>query len=184
MEGGFGNTAKFSFSPEAPSPRELSSVCETEGVTAVSYTHLDVYKRQGDGLQVVVDALCVHGALERRVRKADRVLAANGVLLGNADLAAVDALYPGNFRLLDTGDVVGVNTAGLVRSGISQSLSLIHIYMCIRDSRCTGPIQWESWPVSLPVPRPSGKHSGNGHRRGPVSYTHLCCHAGIFKIYQ
>ena len=38
----------------------------------------------GDGLQVVVDALCVHGALERRVRKADRVLAANGVLLGNA----------------------------------------------------------------------------------------------------
>ena len=33
MEGGFGNTAKFSFSPEAPSPRELSSVCETEGVT-------------------------------------------------------------------------------------------------------------------------------------------------------
>ena len=33
MEGGFGNTAKFSFSPDAPSPRELSSVCETEGVT-------------------------------------------------------------------------------------------------------------------------------------------------------
>ena len=32
MEGGFGNTAKFPFSPEAPSPRELSSICETEGV--------------------------------------------------------------------------------------------------------------------------------------------------------
>ena len=41
---------------------------------------------------------------------------------GNADLAAVDALYPRDFRLLDTGDVVGVNTAGLCRK------------MCIRDS--------------------------------------------------
>ena len=29
-----------------------------------------------------------------------------------------------------------------------------------------GPIRWESWPASLPFPRPSGKHSGNGHRRG------------------
>ena len=40
---------------------------------------------------------------------------------GNADLAAVDALSPGDFRLLDTGNVVGVNTAGLCRSGMSQS---------------------------------------------------------------
>ena len=40
---------------------------------------------------------------------------------GNADLAAVDALYPRDFRLLDTSNVVGVNTAGLCRSGISQS---------------------------------------------------------------
>ena len=32
MEGGFGNTAKFSFSPEAPSPRELSPKV-TGGVT-------------------------------------------------------------------------------------------------------------------------------------------------------
>ena len=35
---------------------------------------------------------------------------------GNANLAAVDALYPRDFRLLDTGNVVGVN------------LSLIHIF--------------------------------------------------------
>ena len=40
---------------------------------------------------------------------------------GNADLAAVDALYPRDFRLLDTGNVVGVNTAGLCRGGMSQS---------------------------------------------------------------
>ena len=40
---------------------------------------------------------------------------------GNADLAAVDALYPRDFRLLDTSNVVGVNTAGLCRSGMSQS---------------------------------------------------------------
>ena len=40
----------------------------------------------GDGFQVVVDALGVHGALERRVCKANGVLAANGVLLGNAVL--------------------------------------------------------------------------------------------------
>ena len=40
---------------------------------------------------------------------------------GNADLAAVDALSPGDFRLLDTGNVVGVNSAGLCRSGMSQS---------------------------------------------------------------
>ena len=40
----------------------------------------------GDGFQVVVDALGIHGALERRVRKADRVLAANVVLLGNTVL--------------------------------------------------------------------------------------------------
>ena len=32
---------------------------------------------------------------------------------GNADLAAVDALSPGDFRLLDTSNVVGVNTAGV-----------------------------------------------------------------------
>ena len=30
----------------------------------------------------------------------------------------------------------------------------------------TVPIQQESWPASLPVLHPSGKHSGNGHRRG------------------
>ena len=40
---------------------------------------------------------------------------------GNANLAAVDALYPRDFRLLDTSNVVGVNTAGLCRSGMSQS---------------------------------------------------------------
>jgi len=40
----------------------------------------------GDGFQIVVDALCVHGALKRRVRKADRVSAANVVLLGNTVL--------------------------------------------------------------------------------------------------
>ena len=40
---------------------------------------------------------------------------------GNADLAAVDALSPGDFRLLDTSHVIGVNTAGLCRSGMSQS---------------------------------------------------------------
>ena len=40
---------------------------------------------------------------------------------GNADLAAMDTLSPGDFRLLDTGNVVGVNTAGLCRSGMSQS---------------------------------------------------------------
>ena len=32
---------------------------------------------------------------------------------GNADLTAMDTLSPGDFRLLDTGNVVGVNTAGL-----------------------------------------------------------------------
>ena len=40
---------------------------------------------------------------------------------GNADLTAMDTLSPGDFRLLDTGNVVGVNTAGLCRSGMSQS---------------------------------------------------------------
>ena len=40
---------------------------------------------------------------------------------GNANLAAVDALYPRDFRLLDTSNVVGVNMAGLCRSGMSQS---------------------------------------------------------------
>lgn len=40
---------------------------------------------------------------------------------GNANLAAVDALYPRDFQLLDTSNVVGVNTEGLCRSGMSQS---------------------------------------------------------------
>ena len=40
----------------------------------------------GDGLQVVVDALGIHSALERRVRQTDGVLAANGVLLRHAVL--------------------------------------------------------------------------------------------------
>ena len=40
----------------------------------------------GDSLQVIVDALGIHGALERRVCKADGVLAANGVLLRHAVL--------------------------------------------------------------------------------------------------
>ena len=35
---------------------------------------------------------------------------------GNADLTAMDTLSPGDFRLLDTGNVVGVNTADLCRS--------------------------------------------------------------------
>lgn len=40
----------------------------------------------GDSLQVIVDALGIHSALERRVRKTDGVLAANGVLLRHAVL--------------------------------------------------------------------------------------------------
>ena len=39
---------------------------------------------------------------------------------GNANLAAVDALYPRDFRLLDTSNVVGVNTAGLCRSDFQE----------------------------------------------------------------
>ncbi len=35
QEGGFGKTGSFPSSPEAPSVRELSSECETEGVLSV-----------------------------------------------------------------------------------------------------------------------------------------------------
>src|SRR5699024_5897954 len=38
----------------------------------------------------------------------------------NADLAAVYALPPGDFRLADTGDVVGPDAAGLCRGGMGQ----------------------------------------------------------------
>ena len=38
IEGGFGSTAKLSFLPMAPSLRELSSECETEGVPGSSYS--------------------------------------------------------------------------------------------------------------------------------------------------
>ena len=34
-EGGFGSTQSFISSPEAPSMRELSSECETEGVSLI-----------------------------------------------------------------------------------------------------------------------------------------------------
>ena len=39
---------------------------------------------------------------------------------GNADLAAVYALPPGDFRLADTGDVVGPDAAGLGGGGMGQ----------------------------------------------------------------
>ena len=41
---------------------------------------------------------------------------------GNADLAAVDTLSPGDFRLPDTSNVVSVNTAGLCLLDISYYL--------------------------------------------------------------
>ena len=37
---------------------------------------------------------------------------------GNADLAAVYALPPGDFRLADTGNVVGSDAAGLCGGGM------------------------------------------------------------------
>ena len=40
----------------------------------------------------------------------------------NANLAAVDALYPRDFRLPDTSNVVGMNTAGLCWGGMGQGL--------------------------------------------------------------
>ena len=73
---------------------EQNAVRHDAGAASAGFEHSQEERKEkqfrlfgvGDGLQVVVDALCVHGALERRVRKADRVLAANGVLLRHAVL--------------------------------------------------------------------------------------------------
>ena len=41
---------------------------------------------------------------------------------GNADLTAMDTLSPGDFRLADTGDVVGPDAADLCGGGMGQGL--------------------------------------------------------------
>ena len=73
---------------------EQHAVRHDAGTAAAGFQHPQKERKEeqlglfgvGDGFQVVVDALGVHGALERRVGQADRVLTANGVLLGNAVL--------------------------------------------------------------------------------------------------
>ena len=71
---------------------EQNAVRHDAGAASAGFEHPQEERKEqkfrlfgvGDGFQVIVDALGIHSALERRVRKADRVLAANGVLLGNA----------------------------------------------------------------------------------------------------
>ena len=73
---------------------EQHAVRHDAGAASAGFEHSQEERKEkqfcffgvGDGLQVVVDALGIHSALERRVCKANGVLAANGVLLRHAVL--------------------------------------------------------------------------------------------------
>ena len=73
---------------------EQHAVRHDAGAASAGFEHSQEERKEkqfclfgvGDGLQVVVDALGIHSALERRVRKANGILAANGVLLRHAVL--------------------------------------------------------------------------------------------------
>ena len=73
---------------------EQNAVRHDAGAASAGFEHPQEERKEqklrlfgvGDCLQVIVDALGIHSALERRVCKADGVLAANGVLLRHAVL--------------------------------------------------------------------------------------------------
>ena len=73
---------------------EQHAVRHDAGAASAGFEHSQEERKEkqfclfgvGDGFQVIVDALGIHSALERRVRKANGILAANGVLLRHAVL--------------------------------------------------------------------------------------------------
>ena len=106
----FSSPLAFAQSADAPPPPQDKGARTLDTVTAVSYTHLDVYKRQAIGLHgaAVVEFVGIHADLVVRIQlgghhlgRADEAeaLPAASAVHRDIALAAVGALPPPGLRL-------------------------------------------------------------------------------------